>query len=228
MGPHRHRTRELERLAIGFALVLAACWGMLRLINLVGDEAGAGPDDGLAVDLPEDARSIEDLAAGIESGAPAVDPNDLATLPDARIDAAVIDLIEWEIGDDWDREREILREMGPGYRPFYAMWLIESDVDSLGLLEAASWGETYLADAAEGYRLIGAVEHAALIEQVLALYRAAERALTACADDPAACAVEPDYLAFSQLETDWFASSEDAVALRAAYVRAHPEQFAGA
>jgi hypothetical protein len=108
------------------------------------------------------------------------------------------------------------------------MWLIESDVESFGLLQAAGWGESYLADAAEGYRLIGAVEHAALIERVLALYRAAERALTECAGDPAACAVQPDYLAFTQLETDWFESSEDVVALRAEYVRAHPEQFAGA
>jgi hypothetical protein len=98
-------------------------------------------------------------------------PDVLDALPDDEL-GAVIDRKVWAaIGEepaDWDRR---LRQLSPGKRMFCTTQLAEGEIDNGGFHQYFynSSGE-FAPDAVDGLLLIGAAEHAELLQRAMAVF----------------------------------------------------------
>jgi hypothetical protein len=144
----------------------------------------------------------------------------------------VVDLVVGEllrVLDDvpLDEQPAYVRSRTPGLRMVWGVFLLDGEVNNGGFNQYF-WNESheYAQEAADGLRLIGADEQALILDEAMLRFREhAER-------------LEPFYAqgtveAFSETyEDDAFADLDgrylelDTSPLQAAYIRAHPEEFA--
>jgi hypothetical protein len=117
-----------------------------------------------------------------------------------------------------------------GLQMVYATWLVESEVSHSGFPQYF-WNPAgeFAVEALYGYRMLGAMRHAAALEAALTTYIRERPQLErfrggGTAEDFAAWAA---YSALGALDWQFWslATAEDPRALRIRYIRAHPEEF---
>jgi len=157
-------------------------------------------------------------------------PERIGRLSDRQLERAVVDSVLARIGTRYDREAEIVRSLPRGARMVYATWLLEAEVGDGGFVQYFWNTAGRLAEEAlAGYRLIGARQHARVLEQVLAAYRkeAPRWQSFHARGTPEALRELYDHTELGGFDEAFRGLSEDAVGLRARYIRAHREEFAG-
>lgn len=143
----------------------------------------------------------------------------ISSLQDKELENAVIDYVSYRIGNDYANEHKIVAALPKGFQAVYATYWVEAEVGSSGFREY--FGDSagvFHHEALEGYRILGAVEHEAVMAEAVGLYRQEEarpKAVATPAKDPLAVCDDK----FRDLK-------EDSAALRIRLIREHPELFA--
>jgi hypothetical protein len=154
----------------------------------------------------------------------------LAGIPDIDLEQAILDYVWLRIGDDWDHEPEILAGLAPGIRAVYASHRLDAEVGNGGLSQFFSNSSGRLAyQALAGLRLIGADEHARILEKAVALEKERGTPYSRFPDTGAPEEVDEDhdYADYAELDDQFFATGQDLSQLRIGFIRAHPELLVG-
>ena len=151
----------------------------------------------------------------------------LDSLADGDLIHAVVEYIFRKIGDDEERRLETLNALPEGLRAFFAVWLVDAEVKNGGFSQYF-WnnGDGAAGAAVAGFRLLGAEEHAALMEEAIAT-QGRERSVMAPFE------AEGTLEAFSEstkhtelfpLDMQYYGLPDiEPVLIR--FIRAHPELF---
>ena len=57
-----------------------------------------------------------------------LDPDVLASIPDDKLEQAIVDYVMAKVGDDSDNMREIIDGQPDAFRGFFATWMLEAEV----------------------------------------------------------------------------------------------------
>lgn len=137
----------------------------------------------------------------------------LAAYTDEDLEPSIIDfIIEAKIGDEYDREYEIVTGLSKGMQYLYATWMMEAEVNNGGFHQFFfnSTGR-FAREALEGCRVFGAAQYAELMKQAIEADKKGE--------SPARDA------ALDALDDRFYGLDENLSKLRIQYIRAHPEEF---
>jgi len=95
----------------------------------------------------------------------------LKAIPDEKLEAAIVDHADYKIGDNSDGEYKIVTGLSKGLQIIYSTWLVEEEVDNGGFNQYF-WNSSgqYQKEALEGFKLLGAKEHAGLMDEAIAIY----------------------------------------------------------
>ena len=158
----------------------------------------------------------------------ALTPELLASLSADDVADAVAQHVQLLVGEQWEREPDVVRALPPGARAVYTTWLVDAEVNDGGFNQLFfNPAGQYAGDALAGYELLGAEEHAAVMRAAIAT-REAERERLA----PLYAAGTPEALAESYRRTElgevdqrYYALGDGIYNVWAGAVRTRPELF---
>jgi Domain of unknown function (DUF4375) len=141
---------------------------------------------------------------------------------------AIVEGLERHMGEDYEREAEVLRSAARGQRAIYALEWTTREVNNGGWHQFFWNSSGALTDEAiAGARLIGAGENATILREAAAVYPRGE-----VPEDRAERQRIVDSLSeaeiervFGPLERRWYARDLELERLMVAYVEAHPDEF---
>ena len=152
-------------------------------------------------------------------------PAVLAEIPDQKLEQAIIDFIEYKVAGREQRRRDILAALGPGFRAMDATWRAEIEVAGGGFRQYfRNTRGHFAADAVAGFRLVGAPELAALMEQAI-IIASEEQALSQPVGQPGGPSRGHDR--YRPLDQRFVALARELSTRRIALIRARPELFDG-
>ncbi len=155
-------------------------------------------------------------------------PKILAELPYDELEFAILDYIRAQVSDQYDREFEIVSTLSEGFRSVYATWWVAAEVNNGGFNQYF-WNSSgqFAQDAAAGFRLIGAVEHAGLMERAISVYQEDKQRLQKFRNRGTLEAFSESYddSPLTELDEEFYALREDLIALRIRFIRANPQLF---
>jgi Domain of unknown function (DUF4375) len=152
-------------------------------------------------------------------------PAVLAEIPDQKLEQAIIDFIEYKVAGQENRRRDILAALGPGFRAMDATWRAEIEVAGGGFRQYfRNTRGHFAADAVEGFRLMGAPELAAVMEQAI-IIASEEQMLSQPVGQPGGPGRGHDR--YRPLDQRFLALARDLGTRRIALIRARPELFVG-
>ena len=158
-----------------------------------------------------------------------LDIDALHLIPDDEIEMVLMEFVWYRIGDDYEREYEVVTGLSPGLRMLYTTWTLEAEVNNGGFDQYfRNTNGTLAPEALEGLKLLRAHKHAQLTANAIAIY-AKERPelerLRAVELSPEA----PVYEDFESLDKAFYAigPEENLRQMRLKYIRQHPEEFTG-
>jgi len=155
-------------------------------------------------------------------------PEILAEIPDEKLERAVIDYVNVQVREQFDRELEIVSALPQGPRSIHATWWVEAEVNNGGFNQYF-WNSAgqFAQVAAAGFRLIGAPEHASLMERAIAIRREDQERLQEFRNRGTIKAFSESYEdnPLNELDEEFFALHEDLRALRVRFIRANPQLF---
>ena len=96
-------------------------------------------------------------------------PELLRQLPDEDLPFAVQDYVFLQIGDDVDREAEILASLPPGVRAVHSALILDAEVSNGGFNQFF-WNSSHrrIQNVVEGLEFLQATDHATLLQQAMA------------------------------------------------------------
>ena len=157
-----------------------------------------------------------------------LNPEILASIPDDKLEQALFDYIVLVIGDDYEREYEIITGLSDGFQMFYTTWIVDGEVNNGGFNQYFWNTSGEFAEAAvRGFQLIGASEHAKLMEQAIAVYRKGQPENKRFRKDGTLDAFRESYQQTDLGDVDdaYYELQEDLSALRIRYIREHAVEF---
>ena len=150
---------------------------------------------------------------------------DIVNLQDSDLAPAILEMVEKKVNDDYEREFEIVTALSPGVRMVYATWFLEAEVANAGFLQYFfnSTGR-FASEALEGYRLIGALQHADTVERAIKTFDQEKVTLKTVWEKSG---LEESYRlsAMPGLDDIFMGLTEDVDALRNRYIREHLDAF---
>jgi hypothetical protein len=197
---------------------------LLMALSLVGCEqptAIAAPDPALAASMEafKHRTRYRELT-------PAV----LASIPDDKLEQAVMDFVDDKIGDDDEHAREIVGKLSPGVRALYVTWWVEAEVNNGGFNQYY-WNKTgqFAADAVGAFEFFAAAKHAALMREANGVEALEAERMKEFKKRGSLQAFSESYKVskLGPLDERFYAISENLSALRIAKIRAAPELFTG-
>jgi hypothetical protein len=152
-------------------------------------------------------------------------PEVLGQIPDDKLEQAVIDFIDYKVGGRENHRRDILAALGPGFRAVDATWWAEIEVQNGGFRQYfRNTRGQYAADAVEGFRMMGARELAAVMEEAIVI-AIEEQAISQPVGQPSGPARGQDR--YRPLDQRFLDLAHGLSARRVALIRARPKLFAG-
>ena len=152
----------------------------------------------------------------------------LAEIPDEKLELAVIDYVDAQVREQFDRELEIVSALPEGARSIYATWWVEAEVHNGGFNQYF-WNSAgqFAAIAAAGFRLIGAPDHARLMERAIVIRREDRGRLQKFRNRGTIKAFSDSYEdnPLNELDDEFFGLTVDLRTLRIHFIRAHPRLF---
>jgi hypothetical protein len=183
----------------------------------------------------ESPKMDKDIAASIESfdnrtTFTTLDPATLRSIPDIQVEQAIIDYVLHKLGDDYEREAEVVAGFPEGIRATYLTWLVEAEVSNGGFNQYYfNTDGKFASEAVAAFEYFGASEHAALMREANAI-RAQEAAEMAKFKEKGTIeAFSESYkeTKLGPLDERFYKLTENLSQLRIARIRQVPEQFSG-
>ncbi|HXG65616.1 MAG TPA: DUF4375 domain-containing protein [Blastocatellia bacterium] len=160
---------------------------------------------------------------------PVLNEQILADIEDDELEQAIIDYVLDKIEGHYDKEYEIVTSLSEGFQAVYCTFFLEAEVDNGGFNQYFwnSSGE-FATEALDGLRLIGANEHAALMEAAIKIYAKEEPLHRRFRLENTLEAFRESYKHTRLNEVDRrFYKLEALSPKRIRYIREHPEEFRG-
>ena len=159
-----------------------------------------------------------------------LDPDTLASIPDDKLEQAIVDYVSTKIRDDWDNMRQIIDGLPPAFRGFYATWMLEADVSNGGFNQYfwnpyGYWAE----DAIAAFYEYGADEHAEVSKKAVAMFLADQDTHREFRELGTLEAFSESYkhTDLGDVDDEFYGIRSDLSAMRIRYVRGNPEKFIG-
>lgn len=157
-------------------------------------------------------------------------PEVIAQIPDDQLEQAIIDYVGTKIGDDYQRQREIVSKLAPGIRALYVTWWVEAEVNNGGFNQYYwnSAGE-FADDAPAAFEFFGANDHAALMREANRLHSAEAAVIAKYKARNTIEAFSESYKQskLNSLDDRFYALTENLSSLRISRIRAAPTDFVG-
>lgn len=157
-----------------------------------------------------------------------LDPDVLASIPDDKLEQAIVDYVVTRIGDDWDNMREIVDGLPDSFRRFFATWWLEAEVNNGGFNQYfwnpyGYWAE----DAITAFEAYGADEYAEVTKKAVTLFLSEIDTHTEFRELGTLEAFSESYkhTELGDLDNEFWEIKQQLSELRIAYVRRHPEKF---
>ena len=155
-------------------------------------------------------------------------PDVLATIPDDKLELAILDWIDSKIGRDYEHAHAIVARLSPGMRMLYATWWLESEVDNGGFNQFF-WNSSgqFAPDALQGFELLHADELAKLTRAAIAIAQreAPMRQKYRSQGTIEAFSESYKHTSLEELDKQFYKLDDGLSQRRIAYVRAHPAEF---
>jgi Domain of unknown function (DUF4375) len=159
-----------------------------------------------------------------------LNPEILASIPDDKLEQAILDYVWTKVGNNYEAERAIVSSLSLGFMVVHATWGVEAEVNNGGFNQYF-WNSAgqFADEAVEGYRAIGAAKHAELVAQAIALERTERDRMAEFKSRGTLEAFSESYESnpLNELDTQFYELDEDPRALRIEFIRSHPDLFAG-
>lgn len=153
----------------------------------------------------------------------------LEAVPDEELELAIIDFIsDYKIKKNYSNAYKIVTGLPKGLQYMYATWWLEAEVYNGGFNQYFfnSAGQ-FVREALEGCRVFGAVQHAALLEEAIAIYQEEEELHSKVKEEGTLEAFSQSYeeTRLNEVDTRFYSMDENMSQLRVQYIRSHVEQF---
>ncbi|HTO80888.1 MAG TPA: DUF4375 domain-containing protein [Methylomirabilota bacterium] len=153
--------------------------------------------------------------------------DDLEALSDAELIDAAVEYVVRKVGGDAENRLELLSSLPEGLRAFFAVWTVDAEVKNGGFSQYF-WnrGNSGASVAVFGFQLLGAEDHAALMEEAIKTWER-ERPIMSSFEargTPEAFSEWAQHTALRPLDMQYYGLSDIEPAL-ARFLRAHPELF---
>jgi hypothetical protein len=152
----------------------------------------------------------------------------LAQEPDSALEWAIMQHVGWVVGDDYEREHEIVTALSPAFQVIYSTWWLEAEVNNGGFNQYFfnSTGQ-FAKEAAAGFARLGAAEHAMLTRQAISVFARREPVIDAARQQGTTEAFSKTYEndPFAPLDEQFFNLRTDVRALRVRFIREHLSEF---
>jgi Domain of unknown function (DUF4375) len=158
------------------------------------------------------------------------DLSTLESIPDDKVEQAIIDYVLLQIANDFSDELEILNELSAGFRSIYTTWCVEGEVNNGGFNQYFwnSEGRTALL-AVDAFKRVGAPEYAELLERAIVMWKDEESALSPYKEENTLQSFSESYehTNLGNLDDEFFklAAVSDLSAIRIRYIRSNPREF---
>ena len=213
-------------LAIVFAVAALLSAASVVVLLLLPTSSG----DGVRVTTGKRVGTAQQQAPSDEARENArLDIDALHLIPDDEIEMVLMEFVWYRIGDDYEREYEVVTGLSPGLRMLYTTWTLEAEVNNGGFDQYfVSTDGTLALEALEGLNLLRAHKHAQLMENAIAIY-AKERPELESLKSVELSSETLTYADFGSLDKAFYAigPEENLRQMRLKYIRQHPEEFTG-
>jgi hypothetical protein len=190
------------------------------------------PTDNMTSDISEFEEEIRRSLEEFENRTiySSLDPDVLASIPDDKLEQAILDYVVTKIGADWDNMRETVNRLPDSFRGFYATWWLEAEVNNGGFNQYF-WNPYgyWIEDAIIAFEDYGANEYAEVAKKAITLFLSEIDTHKEFRKIGTLEAFSESYkhTDLGDLDNEFFAIKQELSALRIAYVRQNPEQFIG-
>ncbi len=208
------------------ALLLLVVLGVLLALWLRSSTRRTGTT---SAGLPSDTRQFIDAFNNRKRYA-SFSLETLAQITDAELEQAILDYVVDQIGEDFSREGDVLRQLPTGMQSIYVTLILQGEVDNGGFNQYF-WNTSgsLAVEAVAGLRLIGAAPHADITERAIAVYEQEREAMSKYRDRGTieAFSESNEHTGLTELDEAFYAAdeAESIASLRIRYIREHPEKF---
>jgi hypothetical protein len=154
-------------------------------------------------------------------------PELLRQLPNEDLPLAIQNYVFLQIGDDVDREAEILASLPPGVRAIYSAFILDAEVSNGGFNQFF-WNSSHrrIQNVVEGLEFLKAADHAALLQQAMATAVAERERLMPYHVEGSIQAFSGSFREgiFDDLDARYY-GLPDLSDILARTIRAHPERY---
>lgn len=157
-------------------------------------------------------------------------PDILSQIPDDKLEQAIIDFIYAKVGDDPDREFDIISKMSAGFRAVASTWWVEAEVNNGGFNQFF-WNPSrvFAKEAVSGFELLGEPKLAELMKNAIAINAANDAKFASYRSEGSLEAFSESYKdnPLNALDDQFYAATKQLSADRVRFIRSHPELFVG-
>jgi hypothetical protein len=157
-------------------------------------------------------------------------PEILASIPDDKLEQAVVDYVYEKVSGREDQEARIIKRMSAGLRAVHATWVVEAEVNNGGFNQFF-WNSSreYASEAVTGFTLFELSALAELMKRAIAMNQAEATKLAKFKKRGSLEAFSQSYEAnpLNDLDKQFYEAAKDLSAIRIAFIRKHPELFLG-
>lgn len=161
---------------------------------------------------------------------PALTTDILKSLPDEKLEHAILDYTYGKIGDDYENALKTITALPNGFQMVYATTGVEMEVNNGGFNQYF-WNSTgqFQRQAIDGYKLIGATAHSELVAEAVQIQAKQEAKMKKFKDADTTTAFSESYKdnPLNKCDSKFYKLTENASALRIKFIREHLELFVG-
>jgi hypothetical protein len=154
----------------------------------------------------------------------------LAGIPDDKLEQAVLDFVCNQIGHDFSREVEVVKQLSSGLKAIYTTMVVEGEVNNGGFNQYFWNSEGRLAEiAVAGFREIGALQFESLLRRAILMWNGEHSVWKRfkAAGTLEAFGETYKYTSLGELDKEFYglAKALDLSQHRINYIRQHPHEF---
>ena len=157
-------------------------------------------------------------------------PEILASIPDDKLEQAIIDYVYEKVARRHDQEVQIIKGMSDGLRATHATWVAEAEVNNGGFNQFF-WNSSreYAAEAVAGFTLFELPALARLMQRAIIVNQEEAARLEKFKERGSLKAFSESYKEnpINDLDKQFYEAAKNLSATRIAFIRKHPDLFVG-
>ena len=155
------------------------------------------------------------------------DQQTLYEIPDNDLELAILDYVDYKIGEDYENKHSIVTNLSKGFQAVYTTWWVDAEVNNGGFNQYFWNCGQFAIEAIEGFRVIGARKLSELMKKAVesVIEEIPEMKKYYKLNTPEAFSESYDHTDLNKLDEQYYTLSEDLSVLRIKYIRANPHLF---